>query len=130
MPDPTLQFADTDAAAAEIVSARLADSYGLPNAGLSFLGDELERNYRMSTKDGRRFLAKLRTKADRNGELRWQKDILLHLADRDVGVKVPTLVRTVDGHLDVGIDAGAERWLLSVLDWVPGTDMVRIARHP
>lgn len=129
MPEPTAQYADTDVATAEVVSARLADSYGLPDAVLSFLGGELDRNYRVSVRDGRTFLAKLRTKADRHGQLQWQKDILLHIADRRLGVRVPTLVRTVDGHLDVGLDVGSERWLLTVLDWVPGTDMVRIAEH-
>jgi Ser/Thr protein kinase RdoA (MazF antagonist) len=129
MPEPTAQFADTDAASAEVVSARLADSYGLPDAALSFLGGELDRNYRVSVRDGRTFLAKLRTKADRSGALQWQKDILLHIAQRQLGVRVPTLVRTVDGHLDVGIDVGSERWLLTLLDWVPGTDMVRVPEH-
>ena len=129
MPNPPVQSADTDAAAAEIVAARLSDFYGLPDAELSFLGGELDRNYRVSTSDGRHFLAKLRTKADRSGQLQWQKDILLHLADRPLGVAAPTLVRTVDDHLDVGIDVASERWLLTVLDWVPGTDMVRVPEH-
>lgn len=133
MPEPTAQFADTDAASAEVVSASLADYYDLPDAVLVSLGGELDRNYRVSTNDGRTFLAKLRTKAGRKDELQWQKDILLHLADRKaertVGVRVPTLVPTVDGHLDVGIEMGSERWLLTVLDWVPGTDMVRVPEH-
>lgn len=133
MPESTARFADADDASAKVVSARLADSYGLPDTELSFLGGELDRNYRVSTRDGRRFLAKLRTKTNRNGELQWQKDILLFLADRkadrQLGVRVPTLVHTVDGHLDVGIEMGSERWLLTLLDWVPGTDMVRVAEH-
>jgi Ser/Thr protein kinase RdoA (MazF antagonist) len=133
MPKPTASSADHDVASAEIVAARLSDSYGLPDADLAFLGGELDRNYRVSTGDGRVFLAKLRTKADRNGALQWQKDILLHLADRTsdghLGVAVPSLVRTLDGHLDVGIDVGSERWLLTVLNWVSGTDMVRVAEH-
>lgn len=129
MSKPTAQTEDLDAAAAEIVEARLSDSYGLTVSGLSFLGGELDRNYRVSTTDGQVFLAKLRTKADRDGQLQWQKDILLHMADRPLDVVVPTLVRTLDGHLDVGIDVGAERWLLTVLNWVPGTDMVRVAEH-
>lgn len=126
---PTAQTDDLDAAAAEIVAVRLSDSYGLADVELSFLGGELDRNYRVSTRDGRTFLAKLRTKADRDVALRWQKDILLYLATRTLTVAVPTLIRTVDGNLDVGIDVGSERWLLTLLDWVPGTDLVRIPEH-
>lgn len=129
MPKPSVQPADIDVAAAEIVTAALSDSYGLPNTDLAFLGGELDRNYRVSSADGREFLAKLRTKADRDGQLQWQKDILLHIADRQIGIAVPTLVRTVDGHLDVGIDVGTDRWLLTVLNWVAGTDMVRVQEH-
>jgi Ser/Thr protein kinase RdoA (MazF antagonist) len=129
MPKPLVQPGDTDAATAEIVADRLSESYGLRVADLRFLGGELDRNYRVSTRDGRVFLAKLRVKSDRDDRLRWQKEILLHVADRPFGVAVPTLVRSVDDHLDVGIDVGSERWLLTVLDWVPGTDMVRVAEH-
>jgi Ser/Thr protein kinase RdoA (MazF antagonist) len=129
MPRPPVDPADTDVLAEAVVSARLADSYGLAGARLKFLGGELDRNYRVAVDDGRTFLAKLRKKADRSDRLRWQKEILLHIADRDVGVGVPTLVRTTDGNLDVGIDVGSERWLLTVLDWVRGTDMVHIASH-
>jgi hydroxylysine kinase len=129
MPKPPANSADTDVLAEAVVSARLADSYGLIGAELKFLGGELDRNYRVSAGDGRTFLAKLRKKADRSDRLRWQKEILLHIADRHVGVGVPTLVRTIDGDLDVGIDVGSQRWLLTVLDWVRGTDMVHIASH-
>ena len=94
MSKPTVQSEDLDAAAAEIVEVRLSDSYGLADVGLSFLGGELDRNYRVSTTDGQVFLAKLRTKADRNGQLKWQKDILLHMADRPLDIAVPTLVHT------------------------------------
>jgi hydroxylysine kinase len=129
MPKPPVNSADTDVLAEAVVSARLADSYALIGADLKFLGGELDRNYRVSAGDGRTFLAKLRKKADRSDRLRWQKEILLHIADRHVGVGVPTLVRTSDGDLDVSIDVGSERWLLTVLDWVRGTDMVHIASH-
>lgn len=129
MSKPTAQSEDLVAAAAEIVEVRLAGSYGLAEVDLAFLGGELDRNYRVTTRDGTVFLAKLRTKADRDGRLQWQKDILLHLAGQPLDVAVPTLVPTLDGHLDVGIDVGSERWLLTVLNWVSGTDMVRVAAH-
>ncbi|KAA0096017.1 hypothetical protein CIW49_20975 [Mycolicibacterium sp. P1-18] len=129
MPEPAVRLPGTDGATAEVVAARLWDAYGLPGATLSFLGGEVDRNYRVSATDGRTVLAKLRPVADRDGRLQWQKEILLHLVDRDLDVAVPTLVRTLDGDLDVGIDVGSQRWLLTVLNWVPGTDMVRVDRH-
>lgn len=129
MPEPAVRSYGADGTTADLVAARLWDAYGLPGAELSFLGGEVDRNYRVSTSDGRTVLAKLRPVADHDGRLQWQKEILLHLADRDVGVAVPTLVRTLNGDLDVGIDVKSQRWLLTVLNWVPGTDMVRVERH-
>ncbi|BBY50124.1 hypothetical protein MARA_35920 [Mycolicibacterium arabiense] len=129
MPEPAVRSQGTDDTTAEVIAARLWDAYGLPGAKLSFLGGELDRNYRVSTSDGRTVLAKLRPVTDRDGRLQWQKEILLHLADRDLGVAVPTLVRTLDGNLDVGIDVESKRWLITVLGWVSGTDMVRVDRH-
>src|SRR4051794_4708873 len=110
MPNPPVEPADTEVLAETVVSAGLVDGYGLVSAELRFLGGELDRNYRVSTDDGRTFLAKLRTKADRSDRLRWQKEILLHLADRHLGCSVPTLVPTIDGDLDLGFDVGSERW--------------------
>ncbi len=129
MPRPPVESAGTKVLAETVVSARLADGYGLVPADMKFLGGELDRNYRVCVDDGRTFLAKLRTKADPHGRLRWQKEILLHLADRHLDVAVPTLVPTIEGDLDVALDVGDERWLLTVLNWVPGTDMVRVAHH-
>jgi Ser/Thr protein kinase RdoA (MazF antagonist) len=129
MSKPSVESADTDELARAVVSARLADGYGLVGADLTFLGGELDRNYRVSTGGGRTFLAKLRTKADRGGQLQWQKEILLHIADRQLDFAVPTLVPTIDGDLGVSLDVGAERWLLTLLNWVPGTDMVRVENH-
>ena len=129
MPKPPVESANTEVLAEAVVSARLVDSYGLVGADLRFLGGELDRNYRVFTDDGRTFLAKLRTKADRDDRLRWQKEILLHIADRHLDFAVPTLVPTIDGDLDVGLDVGSERWLLTVLNWVSGTDMVHVAGH-
>jgi Ser/Thr protein kinase RdoA (MazF antagonist) len=129
MSKPPVESADTEVLAEAVVSARLADGYGLLGTDLRFLGGELDRNYRVSTEDGRTFLAKLRTKADRHDRLRWQKEILLHVADRHRDFAVPTLVPTIEGDLDLGLDVGSERWLLTVLDWVPGTDMVHVADH-
>ena len=129
MPRPPVESAGTQVLAETVVSARLADGYGLVPADMKFLGGELDRNYRVCVDDGRTFLAKLRTKADPHGRLRWQKEILLHLADRHLDVAVSTLVPTIEGDLDVALDVGDERWLLTVLNWVPGTDMVRVAHH-
>ena len=129
MSQQAAQSPDTGVAAPQIAATLLRDSYGLPGAQLTFLGGEVDRNYRVSASDGRTFLAKLRPTVDRDGELQWQKDILLHLAGRNVGVAVPTLVRTLDGQLDVSIEVESGRWLLTVLNWLPGTDMVRAGRH-
>ena len=129
MPKPPVESASAEVLAEAVVSARLADGYGLVGADLRFLGGELDRNYRVSTDDGRIFLAKLRTKANRDDRLRWQKEILLHIADRHLDFAVPTLVPTIDGDLDLGLDVGSERWLLTVLNWVHGTDMVHVADH-
>ena len=129
MPKPPVESADPEVLAEAVISARLADGYGLVGPDMRFLGGELDRNYRVSTDDGRTFLAKLRTKADRDDRLQWQKEILLYIADRHLDCAVPTLVPTIDGDLDLGLDVGSERWLLTVLNWVPGTDMVHVHDH-
>lgn len=111
------------------VAEGLTDAYGLRLPELVFLGGEVDRNYRVATADGQIFLAKLRIGPERHDELQWQKDILCYVADRNPGVAVPTLVRTTSGDPDLRIDLGPTRGLLTVLNWVAGTDMAKVERH-
>lgn len=126
MTTPPVEERPTDTAYAAMVSARLADSWGLDDVEMTFLGGELDRNYRVVA-HGRTYLAKLRT--DDGAGARWQQDILHHLARTDLDVAVPTPVANLAGSFDVVIGEGATACQLVVLDWVDGVELVKAHPH-
>jgi Ser/Thr protein kinase RdoA (MazF antagonist) len=103
--------------------------YGMTVDELTFLGGEVDRNYRLSTTDGVTYLARLQLPVQDGAELQWQEAILMHLLGKDIGVAVPTIVRTADGGLHVPFELGSDNGVLRVLNWVRGTELNKVAHH-
>lgn len=103
--------------------------YGMTVDELTFLGGEIDRNYRLSTPAGATYLARFQLPVQHDVELHWQEAILMHLLGKDIGVAVPTIVRTVDGGLHVPFELGPDNGVLRVLNWVSGTELNKVAHH-
>ncbi|GAC67405.1 aminotransferase class III-fold pyridoxal phosphate-dependent enzyme [Gordonia soli] len=129
MTNPSTSSIDTGDPAAAAVEVTLREEYDIAVGGLHFLGGELDRNYRVRTTDGEAYLAKVQIDAHVRGELQWQEDILVHLADHGSDVAVPSIVRATDGRLNVPIDAGTGTGVLRVLNWVDGVELARVPDH-
>jgi 4-aminobutyrate aminotransferase-like enzyme/Ser/Thr protein kinase RdoA (MazF antagonist)/biotin carboxyl carrier protein len=111
-----------------VLDGYIRDSYGLAVESMNFLGGELDRNYRVRTTDNT-YLAKLQLRGADRDEQQWQEDILLHLADEDLDVPVPTVVRTTTGATSLSIDSGPEQGRLRLFDWVSGIELAKVAEH-
>src|SRR5690349_7236232 len=105
----------------------LGEEYGLSIVDLTFLGGEFDRNYRATADSGDCFLAKLQIRGEGHRDRRWQEDILMHLAGRDPGVAVPTIVPPARGGRHVRLDNGRE--VLTVFNWVHGLEWAKLDRH-
>lgn len=113
---------------APLLVSLIGRHYGLTVNQLTFLGGEVDRNYRLSTADGT-YLAKLQHPIGDSAELQWQEAILMHLAAKDIGVAVPTIVPADDGSKHVTFELGPDAGALRVLNWVTGTELNKIADH-
>ncbi|MGW4097271.1 phosphotransferase [Mycobacterium sp. NPDC004974] len=105
----------------------LGEEYGLSIVDLTFLGGEFDRNYRATADSGECFLAKLQIRGEGHLEQSWQEDILVHMAGRDPGVAVPTIVPPASGGRHVRLDGGNE--VLTVFNWVHGVEWAKVDRH-
>jgi Ser/Thr protein kinase RdoA (MazF antagonist) len=121
----------SDPAGAEIplVMTLVDRYYGMQVHALTFLGGEIDRNYRLTTADGATYLARLQLPVQNAAELQWQEAILLHLLGKDLGVAVPTIARAADGSLHVPFESGSDNGVLRVLNWVSGTELNKVAQH-
>ncbi|OZF35488.1 hypothetical protein CH294_12835 [Rhodococcus sp. 14-2483-1-1] len=128
MTDAPARPTDSLAESTATLEALLRDGYGLTVTSMKFLGGELDRNYRVRTPDAT-YLAKFQLQAADRAELQWQEDILLHLAEQDLHVPVPTVVRTVSGAPNLAVDSGPELGTLRVFEWVHGTELAKVAEH-
>lgn len=118
-----------DGISTALLATCLADSHGLGARDFAFLGGEWDRNYRLTTETGETYLVKVHFPVRDVAELQWQEAILVHLEDKDPGVAVPRIVRTVDGARHAAVDVGGDRALVRVLDWVSGTELSRVGEH-
>jgi 4-aminobutyrate aminotransferase-like enzyme/Ser/Thr protein kinase RdoA (MazF antagonist) len=104
----------------------LREHYGLDVAQQEVLGGESDHNVRIVTGDGHEFLLKASTGSIDDVSLRWQTDVLAHLADRVPELPVSRLVPARDGTYLVALD----RHVLRLLTWQPGTLLASIEHHP
>jgi 4-aminobutyrate aminotransferase-like enzyme/Ser/Thr protein kinase RdoA (MazF antagonist) len=100
--------------------------YGLDVVEQEVLGGESDHNVRIVTADGRQFLLKASAGSCDDVSLRWQADVLSHLADRAPDLPVSRLVPATSGADLVSVGSYAVR----LLTWLPGTLFAEIERHP
>ncbi|HET6502396.1 MAG TPA: aminotransferase class III-fold pyridoxal phosphate-dependent enzyme [Amycolatopsis sp.] len=104
----------------------LREHYGLDVAQQEVLGGESDHNVRIVTGDGGEFLLKATPGSTDDVQLRWQTDVLAHLADRVPDLPVSRLVPDGTGAYLVAVDGYA----LRLLTWRPGALMGLLEHHP
>lgn len=127
MPRITTDLVNTPST--EFIADRLGQFYDIAVDELTFLGGEVDRNYRLRAADGNTYLVKVQTAVGDGAELYWQEAILVHLRDKDLGFAVPRIAQTVGGDLHVPFELGSDVGLLRVLDWISGTELSRVDEH-
>ena len=127
MPRSTTDLANTPSR--EFIADRLGQFYDIAVDELTFLGGEVDRNYRLRAAGGSTYLVKVQTAVGDRTDLQWQEAILVHLRDKELGFAVPNIVPTVGGDLHVPFELGPDGGLLRVLDWISGTELGRVDEH-
>lgn len=104
----------------------LREHYGLEASGQEVLGGESDHNVRVSTADGAQFLLKATKGSTEDVALRWQNDVLAHLADRVPDLPVSRLVPARSGDTLVAVGP----YVVRLLTWLPGTMFAAMPQHP
>ncbi|MFI5614125.1 aminotransferase class III-fold pyridoxal phosphate-dependent enzyme [Amycolatopsis sp. NPDC051903] len=104
----------------------LREHYGLEAIQQEVLGGEIDQNVRVSTADGGQYLLKATLGSTEDVALRWQNDVLGHLADRVPDLPVSRLIPARSGDPLVGVGPHVVR----LLAWLPGTMFAEMPHHP
>lgn len=87
---------------------------------------ERDRNFRVETGDGRRFVLKVAPAGDRRADLELRSALLDHIRERDPGLGVPAPVAAAAGSAIAEVEAragGEGPHLTHLLTWLPGTPL-------
>ncbi|TNC25333.1 aminotransferase class III-fold pyridoxal phosphate-dependent enzyme [Amycolatopsis alkalitolerans] len=104
----------------------LSEHYGLDAVRQEVLGGESDHNVRIVTADGEEFLLKATKGSTEDVVLRWQTDVLAHLAERVPQVPVSRLVPARSGDSLVAYGP----YVVRLLTWLPGTLFAEVPHHP
>lgn len=104
----------------------LRERYGLEAVRQEVLGGEIDHNVKIVTDDGREFLVKATKGSIEDVGLRWQAEVLAHLAERVPEVPVSRLVPSRSGQSLVADGP----YVVRLLTWLPGSLLVAVDHHP
>ncbi len=107
------------------VAARVERLFGLRGV-LSGLAGERDRNFRLDGADGRRYVVKVANRLDDAGVLDLQNQALIRLAEREPGLGLPGVVRSLGGNPVETMGSDGESYFVRILTWVPGVPLALV----
>lgn len=124
-----LGFAPPGFAAADL-SETVRRAYGLSGT-FDPLPGERDRNHRLTTPDGTRYVVKASGRDEDPALVDFQTRALLHIGTVAPDLPVPRVLRTADGALSTTVaDADGAPHILRVLSWLPGVPLFRMRPLP
>jgi hydroxylysine kinase len=91
------------------------------------LAGEIDLNFKLTTNDGSRYVAKLAHSGEDRDALDFQSKALQHIASRGAGLPVPCVIPAGDG-ADVAdvVTPSGERRMLRLMSWLDGTPLSEV----
>ncbi len=109
----------------EAVRECVAVRFGVAGV-FSELAGERDRNFRLDSLEGGRFVVKVANRLEDPGVLDLQNAALIRIAEEEPGLGLPTVVMALDGKSVVTLEGEGGPWLVRVLTWVPGVPLAAV----
>jgi len=106
------------------VAAAVEAQFGL-SGDYAPLVSERDQNFQLKTSDGKQFVVKVTSRVEDAASTDFQIEALLHLEGAG-DVRVPSVVRTVDGKSSGSIDGAKASYRLRIVTWVDGVQLETI----
>lgn len=115
------------------IAGTVREHYGL-DARLEPLLGERDQNFRLQCDDGRRFVLKIANPAEDPQATEFQIEALLHLeryrASHENTVRVPEMLRTLDGSTSIVIESEGERHVARIVTYLEGVPLGAMPASP
>ena len=112
------------------VALLLQQHYGLTVITQHELGGETDHNIKITAADGASYVLKVSAGSPEHPTIRWQMDVLRHLAASVPVVEVPRLVPSLCGADLVEVGTADAPAVARLLQWLDGTMLVALDQHP
>lgn len=109
--------------AAEDIERLLLNDYGVAGA-LRPLVSERDQNFRVDTRGGRRFVAKIANACEAAEVSEFQVEALRHLERSGCPVGVPRVIPARNGQFLTTLVTGEKSYRMRLVSWVPGSPLV------
>jgi len=110
-------------------AVRLAREMFDVDATAHALPSERDRNFRLTTNDGRRFVLKVSNAKERREVLDLQNRALIHLARHHDAESWPEVRAAISGETIAEVECDGRRFLVRLLGWLPGVRLVDVNPH-
>ncbi len=110
------------------VAAQVRAEFGLAGDFVSLVS-ERDQNFRLTTRDGPRFVVKVTSSLEESAVTDFQIEALLHL-ECEPSLPLPRVVRTIKGESSASIDVGGTACRLRVVEFVEGQPLVDLDVSP
>jgi 4-aminobutyrate aminotransferase-like enzyme/Ser/Thr protein kinase RdoA (MazF antagonist) len=112
------------------VALLLQQHYGLTVIAQHELGGETDHNIKITAADGASYALKVSAGSPEHPTIRWQMEVLRHLAVSVPEVGVPRLVPSLSGAELVEVGTADAPAVARLLQWLDGTMLVALDQHP
>ena len=129
-PQPDLP--DTPAAPIDlqVIEGILADHFGIVGAALQQLPGEVDRNVKVTARDGRTLVLKISPRSVDVSRIAWQEALLRRVSEAGLKLAVPTVVPSVSGSSFATVPIDGQPSAARLLTWVPGLMLADLPEHP
>lgn len=103
-----------------LITSKVNEHYGL-ELRLKQLGGELDLNYTGTHQDGQRFIVKLMHAGCAEGRVAYQCAAMQHLASKELPIKLPEVIPSLDGSPFINIEVEGNKRILWILSYCEGT---------
>jgi Ser/Thr protein kinase RdoA (MazF antagonist) len=97
-----------------------ASHFGIKAEKKQPLVSERDQNFRLDTKQDKRFTLKISNEAEQESVIDFQNRALIHIAEKDASIPLARVIPTLNGQLHCSVERAGKTHYVRVLSWLDG----------
>lgn len=97
-----------------------ASHFGITAEKIRPLVSERDQNFRLDTKQDKRFTLKISNEAEQESVVDFQNRALIHIAEKDTSIPLARVIPTLNGQLHCKVERAGKTHYVRILSWLDG----------